>query len=673
MLDRLRSRWLMHAVVAAAMLGLTLVNWVGGRLAWSRHGEADAEQCARLSLGRLLERARRLPPGEVAAVAGAAQALAPQAAFVLLVDHAGAVTRASFGEGTDSAERVAEARRLWAGERGRRAPAGMAMASAEVAGGHLVVACTPPPRDDWFGLAMLLASAAAALAFALIGVEVVQRLTLRRLEAVRLAAERVSQGDLAERIADDGSDAIGQVGRAVDIATARLSRIVKRITQTAEALGRVAKKISDGASKVSVGAEAQAGEAHHTHEETRALIEGLRAVTERARAVSQDAREGAESAARISLLSREVAESVATAETTVDETAVSVTELARSISEVARRAGELASSVPQTLSSIGQMDRSIEQVRAHAGAAARTAQQVAADATRGGAALRETLAGVERIHETSAKVTEVTLSLESQIAEIGGILAVINELADRTNLLALNASIIAAQAGEHGRGFAVVASEIKDLARRTTQSIGEIGQLIEAVQQKAQAARDAVDDGARASDAGALQARAATALLSEILERVRASTQAAQAIADATTEQARSSAAVTAAMQAVADNVRQIAGATREQASGAGHIRDLSESLRDVVTRVGNASREQSEGAGRLAEMTRTVTDMVEALSRLQASQSQGGERIRAATAAIRAVADEHRESVAGVEHAVEELGKHAELLAAEIERFRIN
>ena len=423
---------------------------------------------------------------------------------------------------------------------------------------------------------------------------------------------------------------------------------MRRIAQTGEALRRVARRINDGAEKVAVGAARQVEEAHQTHEDAEGLIQALGDIATRASAVSQDSRSGADSAARLGALSTQVAQSVQSAQNMVDETAASVTQLAQSISEVARRTTDLAQSAPATSAAIARMDQSIERVRANAATAARDATQVASDAARGGTALRETLAGIERIHDTSAKVTEVTLALEAQIGQIGNILAVINELADRTNLLALNASIIAAQAGEHGRGFAVVATEIKDLARRTTHSIGEIGQLIDSVQAGAQAARAAVEDGARAVESGASQARHATALLSEILERVRGSTRATQAIADATDEQARGSASVTTAMQQVADNVRQIAAAASEQARGAGHIRDLTESLREVVTQVGGASREQREGARLLAELTSKVTDMVEALSRLQGRQSQAGERIRVATAAIRDVANEHRDTVAG-------------------------
>ncbi|MBI5478291.1 MAG: methyl-accepting chemotaxis protein [Deltaproteobacteria bacterium] len=671
-LERVRSRWVMHAVVGVALCTTGLTNVVGLVLARRGSDRAAARQCAENVAALLALHVAAAPEAVAGRALGLAPATWPDARYVILQGADGKVLGAAFHGGvTDIARTKTALEHARTGGSFEGAPT--VVAAVRAGTGTLTAACTVNAAETRRLVGLVVLVGAIILVLALLVVEVVQRGSYRRLEAVQAAAERVSQGDLAERISDEGADEIGKVGRAVDIATARLSRIVRRIAQTAETLRRVARRINDGADKVAVGATRQVVEAQQTHEDAEGLIQALGEIAARANAVSQDSRSGADSAARLGNLSNQVAQSVQSAQSMVDETAASVTQLAQSISEVARRTTELAQSAPATSAAIARMDQSIDRVRAYAATAARDATQVASDAARGGTALRETLAGIERIHDTSAKVTEVTLALEAQIGQIDNILAVINELADRTNLLALNASIIAAQAGEHGRGFAVVATEIKDLARRTTHSIGEIGQLIDSVQGGAQAARTAVEDGARAVDAGASQARQATALLSEILERVRGSTKAAQSIADATDEQAHGSASVTSAMQQVAANVRQIAVAASEQARGAGHIRDLTESLREIVNQVGGASREQREGARLLAELTSKVTDMIEALSRLQARQSQSGERIRAATAAIRTVAHEHRDTVAGVGQAAEELGKHAELLGAEIERFKIH
>ena len=106
------------------------------------------------------------------------------------------------------------------------------------------------------------------------------------------------------------------------------------------------------------------------------------------------------------------------------------------------------------------------------------------EAATGVEALQKTLAGIDKIKDSSAVASSVIESLGRRILEVGNILNVIDEVAEQTNLLALNAAIIAAQAGEHGKGFAVVAEEIKDLADRTSSSTKEITELIGSIQEE---------------------------------------------------------------------------------------------------------------------------------------------------------------------------------------------
>ena len=666
------ARYSTHLLVAMAILATVAGSTALAALVLSREAEERAGTCAETTAHLISGHVFALPEDALGRVLDIGIKSWPGLRYIVVQGSRGAETKAVFQRGKAEARRIREA--LEHARTGGTFEAERVVAATSAAHDHrIVAACAPEERPLRRLLLSLVLIGLCGIVGGVVLVEVMQRTAYKRLEIVRAAAERVSQGDLAERIADEGTDEIARVGRAVDIAAARLSRVVRRIANTSETLRRVARKIGDEATRVAKGAALQADAAQKTHEDTEALLEGLGTLAGQGRTVARDARTGADSAARLGELSNLVAKSVQDAQATVDEVAASITELAQSVGEVARRTAQMAQSTPTTSAAMAHLERAIEHVRMNAQAAAQDAARVASDAARGSTALRETLAGIERIYETSARVTEVTLALESQIAEVGSILSVINDLADRTNLLALNASIIAAQAGEHGRGFAVVASEIKDLARRTTQSVDEIGRLIESVQAGARGAREAVEQGSLAVDQGASQVREATALLSEILERVHASTRATQAIAAAANEQSRLSASVTSAVKDVGEAVRQIAVAVDEQANGARHIRDLTERLRQMIGQVGGATLEQREAAALLAELTGKVTEMVEGLSRLQENQSESGERIRAAMAAIRQVADEHRTTVDELGRAVEELGKHAGLLNAEIERFRVS
>src|SRR5690606_30814219 len=132
--------------------------------------------------------------------------------------------------------------------------------------------------------------------------------------------------------------------------------------------------------------------------------------------------------------------------------------------------------------SMRDMDVAIGQVETNASETARLSEQVSTDAATGMLALQKTLAGIDKIKDSSRTAADVIESLGRRIASIGNVLNVIDDVAEQTNLLALNAAIIAAQAGEHGKGFAVVAEEIKDLAERTGASTKEIVELIRGVQ-----------------------------------------------------------------------------------------------------------------------------------------------------------------------------------------------
>ena len=165
----------------------------------------------------------------------------------------------------------------------------------------------------------------------------------------------------------------------------------------------------------------------------------------------------------------------------------------------------------------------------------------------------------DAVTSSSASVEE----LGRRGQQIGQIIEVINDIADQTNLLALNAAIEAARAGEHGRGFAVVADEVRKLADRTTKATEEIGESIRAIQTETDDAVQRMASGTEQVDAGVAKAREAGQSLGRIVSASQSVAQMIQSIAAAAEQQS-------AASEQISRNVESIASASNQASEGAG-------------------------------------------------------------------------------------------------------
>ncbi len=170
----------------------------------------------------------------------------------------------------------------------------------------------------------------------------------------------------------------------------------------------------------------------------------------------------------------------------------------------------------QVASAMSQMTQSVVEVARHAQHAADQVAQSDQESNEGQAILSRTIGDLESLDQTLQEAGGAVSQLASESHEIGGILDVIRNIADQTNLLALNAAIEAARAGEQGRGFAVVADEVRSLSLRTQEATGEIQQMIDKLQKGAQQAVDAMQAGQLGSQRGLTQTREAGDALAKI-------------------------------------------------------------------------------------------------------------------------------------------------------------
>jgi len=252
--------------------------------------------------------------------------------------------------------------------------------------------------------------------------------------------------------------------------------------------------------------------------------------------------------------------------------------IATGAEEVAAQTSTLATASEEMAATSGDIARNCSM-------AAESSQQSSASASKGGTVVQETIVGMGRIADRvkqSAKTVE-NLGLRSE--QIGQIVGTIEDIADQTNLLALNAAIEAARAGEQGRGFAVVADEVRALAERTTKATKEISDMIKTIQNETQDAVRSMEDGVSEVEKGAESSEKSSHALDEILFQINEVSMQINQIATAAEQQTATTSEITMNVQQVTDVVFETSKGASETAAASAQLSSNAMMLQDLVSR----------------------------------------------------------------------------------------
>jgi len=374
-------------------------------------------------------------------------------------------------------------------------------------------------------------------------------------------------------------------------------------------------------------------------EETASLVAHMRtsmsSIGEQVDQLLRASDESASSVLQMSSSIEEVAGNTATLHEVVEASTSSVHEMGASIRQVAEGAEQVQEMAEGTASSVTQMDRSIQEVSSHAHEAAVLTQTAYSGAESGTDAVRATISDIEQISALTSQAKERLTGLVARVSKIGNILSAIDEINDETNLLSLNAAIIAAQAGEQGKAFLVVANHVKTLARRTASSTQDIERLIADIEGESGGAVQAMETGIEAVQKGVARSRTAGDALLAIQEACRDASERVNEIARATAEQSRNSKGVAESTRRTSLAIQQISEAMNEQRRASEEMLTNAERALETCRHVHRSTDEQRSTSRFITQAISDIRDMIRVIGEQTTVHGRASEDVSAAVMAL--------------------------------------
>jgi len=324
----------------------------------------------------------------------------------------------------------------------------------------------------------------------------------------------------------------------------------------------------------------------------------------------------------------------------LQEAAGAIEEMVSNIHSVAESTDSLSMATVQSRRSMEDIDRSTQMIRDRAEETAKLSEASREGADKTKDMVGKTVQGIRALADNIESTRGVMNKLGIQSRSIGEILTVISSVASDTHLLSLNASIMAAKAGEHGRGFAVVAQEIKTLAHRTAESAKEIENLIMDTQESVDKAIQSIESGAEQVGQGLKLTEEADKSLAEQLERAEVAARNAHDIARKTYDQAELSQEVMKAVDEVAGKTELIQAAMREQEDSNEFVMKRMTSTQDMMEQVAHAMREQAQSSRQISSSMDKLTSSIQGIKMATEEQAKSSKGIVRAVQTIHKKAD---------------------------------
>lgn len=524
-------------------------------------------------------------------------------------------------------------------------------------------------RNRWL-LHGLITIAVMTFLLGLLINRIVTRPLRRTVDMLKGIAE--GKGDLTKRLDITSEDEIGMFSRWFNRFVDGLQYMVKDIFGISDEIASASRDIGASSREIIEGVNRQLGAVEETSASIKEMDASIKTVAEEAEGLSESSAELSVSAKTMSAAVDEVRANIEKLFYSGSSINSSVNGVAVTINQVASHIEELFKKTEDVVSSILSISSRVKEVEDYARRQAEVAEKVRLDAEDLGLnSVVKTREGIEKVSQEVAHTSEVVNRLGERSQEIGQILTVINDFADTTHLLALNATILASQAGEHGKGFGVVARQVKDLATKTTASTKEISGLIGHVQNEVATAIESMKRSSGRVADGVRLSRGAQEALTKILDSSRHSFQMAKLIEKATAEQTKAASQISNAAQVISSMVGEIKNAANEQSAAVREVLTDTHRMKEFMEKVKLTTGEQSREGRHLTEAILVVAEKISTVAEATGDQMMLSKRIVSAIETVRKAAQDNAGLALKLERTVKEMNKQSDSLRSTVENFK--
>jgi methyl-accepting chemotaxis protein len=566
-------------------------------------------------------------------------------------------------------------------QRARGAPAGSVrlddgwLVTAAAPGGVVVASWLPEaplwPRRRAFWAELATAGLVVYAATAVLAWLAARAITFP-LRTLGRAADRIASGDLTAGPPSLSRDEMGQLAAQFRRMADGLKALVVDVQAASEGVSSGAREAASIGDKVRSGALGE----HEGVVAMQAAVEAMDAsvhlVSRGVGGLSEYVSQTTSAMGEMAAAFEEVQRKGADLQRAMDAAMRDVEHLAAAGRDAEVQLGALEALAAHAGASLGAVRSSMSTLERAASESDAGAQVVAEAAERAGGVVDETVQGIETLRAAVSDAHRRIAALGRRSDDIDQVVDFIGEVAGRTNLLSLNASIIASQAGEHGKAFSVVADQIRELAAQIARSTKSIGDIIHAVREDVEATAALVDRGDALAVEGVQLARNSLEALGQIRRSTAQGRETAAAIHSAVDAHGGSWREVSQLVESVANGSRAVSGAVQLVGRSVAGVNSVSKSVNAMAEQVARALEEQA-GLGRrqmdsLARLERMIVEITRAVQNHDAA----ARRVRDALQHLSRTAGEHESAVEGLSGVAERLGSRARALADSVGRFKV-